>query len=218
MRSRLPGSGCHFERLDVTELSQERVLIVVATARYDPPLLVEVADLAEWQRHLAPSRPHRTERPVVGAFDGELGDDNVSRVGILGIGDAAVREGLGPCLRPFPERLPRAHRDCASVIAVGEVLGGFLDDAREVALVPALMRGTEHFDIFRTHPGCLLSQRARGRAGRVRPALVAVGCYAAFSAATLWAVEVWTLKVLTSGPASSKCCTIFCTASNCSRS
>jgi hypothetical protein len=74
MRSRLPGSGCHFERLDVSELSQKRVLIVVATARFDPPLLVEVADLAEGQRHLAPSRRHRTQRPVVGAFDGELGD------------------------------------------------------------------------------------------------------------------------------------------------
>lgn len=81
--------------------SQQRVLIVVATARYDPPLLVEAADLAEGQRHLAPSRPHRSERPAVGAFDGELGDDNVSRVGMLGIGDAAVLEGLGPSLHPF---------------------------------------------------------------------------------------------------------------------
>jgi hypothetical protein len=38
MRSRLPGSGRHFERWDVSEPIEKRVLIVVATARFDPPL------------------------------------------------------------------------------------------------------------------------------------------------------------------------------------
>jgi len=38
--------------LDVTELSQECVLVVVATAGYDLPLLVEVADLAEGHQAL----------------------------------------------------------------------------------------------------------------------------------------------------------------------
>ena len=60
-------------------------------------------------------------------------------------------------------------------------------------------------------------ERKDGRA-TCGPPSCAVGCYAAFSAATLWAVEVWTSKVLTSGAVSSKCCTVFFTASNCSRS
>jgi hypothetical protein len=46
------------ERLDVPQLSQERILIVVATARYDLPLLVEVADFTEGQRHFASGRLH----------------------------------------------------------------------------------------------------------------------------------------------------------------
>ncbi len=97
---------CDSKRLDVAALSQECVLIVVATARYDPPLLVEMADFAEGQRHLATGRLHGPECPVVGAFDGELGDDNISRVNVLGISDAAVREGLGPSFSPFSKLLP----------------------------------------------------------------------------------------------------------------
>ena len=88
---------------------------------------------------------------------------------------------------------------------------------RRRLLVPALVRRTEHFHIFRTHPGCLLSQRAHGPA-TCGPASCAVGCQAAFSVASLWAVEVWTLKVRTTGAVSSRCCTVFCTTSNCSRS
>src|ERR1700686_5428102 len=44
----------------------------------------------------------------------------------------------------------------------------------------------------------VLQGRRGGRATCGAPAC-AVGCYAAFSVATLWAVEVWTSKVLTSG-------------------
>jgi hypothetical protein len=78
----------------------------VATARYDPPLLVEVADCTEGRRHLAAGRLHCTEWPVVRAFDCEVGDD-ISRVRVSGISDAAFREGLGPSLRPFSSLLPR---------------------------------------------------------------------------------------------------------------
>ena len=43
------------ERCRVPKLRQERVLIVVATARYNLPLLIEVTDFAEPQRHPASS-------------------------------------------------------------------------------------------------------------------------------------------------------------------
>ena len=98
--------GGGWERLYVAELNQERVLIVVAAAGHNPPLLVEVADFTERERNPASGGLQRTEWPVVCAFDGKLGDDNVSRVNILGIGDTAIREGLGPFLRPLSEIIP----------------------------------------------------------------------------------------------------------------
>ena len=61
------------------------------------------------------------------------------------------------------------------------------------------------------------SEKDQGRA-HLRRALVRVGCQAALSGASLWAVEEWTSKVRITGAVSSKCCTVFCTASNCSRS
>ncbi len=44
-----PGLRCRGQRLEVAELGQERVLVVVTTSGYDPPLFVEVADFAEGQ-------------------------------------------------------------------------------------------------------------------------------------------------------------------------
>ena len=91
------------KRLNVPKLRQQCVLIVVATARDNPPLFVEVADFAERQRHLSPGGWQRTEWPVVFAFGSKAGNDNVSCVNVLGLGDSAIRECLGPCLGPFPE-------------------------------------------------------------------------------------------------------------------
>src|SRR5438876_8143503 len=85
-----PASSRLSNGLYVSKLRQECVLIVVATARHNPPLLVEVANFAERQRHLSPSGLQRTEWPVVCAFDGKAGDDNVSRVNVLGVGDSAI--------------------------------------------------------------------------------------------------------------------------------
>ena len=96
---------CHGERLDVAELRQQGVLIVIAAARYYLPLLVKVADFAKGQRHLATGRLHCPEWSVVGAFGGELGDDNVSCVNVLGIDNAAVRESLGPSFSPCSKLL-----------------------------------------------------------------------------------------------------------------
>jgi hypothetical protein len=45
--SRAAGLRCHGERLDVPELGQKGVLVVVATAGYDPSLPVKVADFTE---------------------------------------------------------------------------------------------------------------------------------------------------------------------------
>ena len=85
------------------KLRQECVLIVVAAARHDPPLFVEVADFAERQRHLPLSGRQRTKWPVICAFGGKPGDDNVSRVNVLGVGDSAIRERLGLGCGPLAE-------------------------------------------------------------------------------------------------------------------
>ena len=54
-----------------------------------------------------------------------------------------------------------------------------------------------------------LKERKVGRA-TCGPALVRGKLFqAALSAATLWAVEVWTSKVRTTGAVSSRCCTVF---------
>src|SRR5216683_782293 len=48
----------------------------------------------------------RTEWPVVCAFDGKPGDDNVSCVNVFWVGDLAIREGLSPCFGPLQELIP----------------------------------------------------------------------------------------------------------------
>ena|ERR1700693_1820117 len=98
--------GCRGKRLDVPELSQERVLVVVAPRRYNTPFFVKVTDLAERQRHSAAGWQQRSEGTVVCTFDGKLGDNNVSRVDVLGVGDSAIRERLCPCFRPLSELVP----------------------------------------------------------------------------------------------------------------
>ncbi len=49
------GSFARCERCRVPKLRQERVLIVLAAARHNFPLVIKVADFAEWQRHPASS-------------------------------------------------------------------------------------------------------------------------------------------------------------------
>ena len=50
--------GCRGKRLDVPELSQERVLVVVAAPGHDPSLFVELTNLAERQGYPATGRRH----------------------------------------------------------------------------------------------------------------------------------------------------------------
>ena len=51
-------------------------------------------------------RLERIERPIIGAFNGESGNDHVASVDVLGVRDAAVREGLCPRFGPLPELVP----------------------------------------------------------------------------------------------------------------
>jgi hypothetical protein len=83
--------GCGSESLYVPKLGQERVLIVVATARH---LLVEVADFTEWQSHPTSGRLERTEWPVVYTFRGKPGDDNVSRVNVFRVHDSGSEKAV----------------------------------------------------------------------------------------------------------------------------
>jgi hypothetical protein len=77
--------GCGRQRLHVPELSEKRVLVVVATARYDAALLVEAGDFTERHRHLAPGGRQRTERSIVGTFDFEYRDNRITCVNILAL-------------------------------------------------------------------------------------------------------------------------------------
>ena len=91
--------GCRCKRLDVPELSEERVLVVVAAARHNPSLFIELAYFTERQRHATACRFQPAKCPVVAAFRGELGDDDITRVNVFGVGDAGVRETRGPGFR-----------------------------------------------------------------------------------------------------------------------
>src|SRR4029077_8613986 len=102
---------------------------------------------------LASGGLHRTEWSVVCADHRESGDDNISGVNVLGVGDAAVGKGLRPSFRPFPEFVPAVQCNGASVVGIDEALGRVLDYACEVAFVPALVCGTERFDVLGSH-GC----------------------------------------------------------------
>jgi len=106
-KSSSSASRRHGEGLDVAELSQKRVLVVVAAARHDPSLFVELTNLAELQGYPTTRRRERAQGPVVCAFDGELGDYELSRINVLGVGDFSIRESLCPGFRPFSEPVPR---------------------------------------------------------------------------------------------------------------
>jgi hypothetical protein len=69
----------------VPGLGQERVLIVLATTRHDSSLLIEVTDFTERQKHPPSGRRERTKRAVVGAVNGESGNDDVAGVNVLRI-------------------------------------------------------------------------------------------------------------------------------------
>jgi len=98
--------GCDRERLYVPELSQKGVLVVVAAARHSPALFVEVGYFTEWYGYAAMRWLERIERPIIGALNGESGNDHVASVDVLGVRDAAVREGLCPRFGPLPELVP----------------------------------------------------------------------------------------------------------------
>src|SRR5260370_11375084 len=134
-------SSCFGERLDVPKLRQECVLIVVATARHNPPLFVEVADFAERQRHLSPGRLQRTQWPVVCAFGGKPGDDNLSRVNVFRGGDSAIRESLSPCFGPLPELVRTVQVKTPGIIGVSKTLRRVADPACEVTPHPAIGPG-----------------------------------------------------------------------------
>ena len=104
------------------KLRQECVLIVVATARHNPPLFVEVADFAKRQRHLSPGGRQRTEWPVVCALGGKPGDDNISRVNVFGLGDSAIRERLGPGFGPLPELVRTIQAQTSGIIGINKTL------------------------------------------------------------------------------------------------
>ncbi len=89
------------------ELRQQCVLIVIAVAGNHLPFCAEMPDFAELQRHPASRGLQRTERPVVCAFPSELSNDHIPGVNVLGVGDSAVRKGLGPIFRPLPELISR---------------------------------------------------------------------------------------------------------------
>jgi len=98
--------GCFGQWLHVAELSQKGVLVVVAAARHSPSLLVEVSYFTERYGYAAMRWLERIERPIIGAFNGESGNDHVASVDVLGVRDAAVGEGLCPRFGPFPEFVP----------------------------------------------------------------------------------------------------------------
>jgi hypothetical protein len=93
------------ERLHVPELGQKRVLIVVANARHNPPLCIELTDFAERQRHPASSWLEGTERSIVLALYGELRDDNVSSVNVLRLGDPAILKWLKLAINQYPPKM-----------------------------------------------------------------------------------------------------------------
>src|SRR5208337_3462682 len=109
---------------------------------------------------------HCTFLSYVCADHRESGDDNISGVNVLRAGDAAVRKGLCPSFCPFSELFRAVECKSASVVGVGEVLGGVLNDACEVAFVPALVCGADHFDVLRSHACSSLSLKKR-KVGRV---------------------------------------------------
>src|SRR5437667_10966303 len=98
--------GCGRERLYVPELRQKSVLVVVAAARHSPALFVEVGYFTERYGYAAMRWLERIERPIIGAFNGESGNDHVARVDVLGVRDAAVREGHRPRFGPLPKLVP----------------------------------------------------------------------------------------------------------------
>src|SRR5438552_7879355 len=69
--------GCGRERLYVPELRQKSVLVVVAAARHSPALFVEVGYFTERYGYAAMRWLERIERPIIGAFNGESGNDHV---------------------------------------------------------------------------------------------------------------------------------------------
>ncbi len=140
--------GCGGERLYVLKLGQEHVLIVVAAARHDLPLFVEVADFAKRQRYPPAGGLERTKDPVVGAYGDKPCDDNVSRINVFGVHDSGIREGLGPCLGPFPELVPTIQIKTPRVIGVDEPLRRIADDACEITAVPIIVCSPERFHIF----------------------------------------------------------------------
>src|SRR5436309_14137583 len=87
--------GCGREWLYVPKLSQKGVLVVVAAARHSPSLLVEVSYFTERYGYAAMRWLERIERPIIGAFNGEWGNDHVASADVLGARDAAVGEGRG---------------------------------------------------------------------------------------------------------------------------
>ena len=78
-------------------------MIVVAAARHFSSLFVEVADFTKRQRHAAACGFQPPKCPVVGAFRGKLGDDDITCVNVFGVGDAGIREALRPGFRPLSE-------------------------------------------------------------------------------------------------------------------
>lgn len=131
------------ERLHVPELGQKRVLIVVANARHNPPLFIELTNFAEWQRHAASTGLEGTERTIVLTLYGEPCDDNVSGVNVLRLGDPAIGECLGPTLCPLSELVRAVQCKSASIVSVDQALDDVAGKACEIAFVPALVRGTK---------------------------------------------------------------------------
>jgi len=84
--------GCGREWLYVPELSQKGVLVVVAAARHSPALFVEVGYFTEGYGYAAMGWLERIERPIIGAFNGESGNDHIASVDVLRVRDARPSE------------------------------------------------------------------------------------------------------------------------------
>src|SRR5438128_104980 len=94
------------------------------------------------------------------------------------------------------------------MVCVDEVLRSVTNNALEVAAVPALVRGTERFHVFRSHSAVSFLREVESGRGVCSPMAdceASTVPQAALPATIRWVVEVWTSNVRILGSVSSKC-------------
>ena len=106
----------------------------------------------------------------------------------------------------------------APMICVDEPLRSVTNYALEVAAIPALVCGTERFNVFRSHTVSFISQKLKAGDSLARPCWLIYPLFpAALPAAMLCVVEVCTLKVRITGPVCRSDESISLTLGYCSR-